>query len=207
MYFGLIPGPRDFLHYVYELRYFLLIVVALFALCIAMGYAITVYDPSLMKPLLSGLQEKAADLSTRSPLGMALGIFENNAFGCLIALALGLIAGIYPALFIATNGVIIGVALGMVISKYGLALGLLVFVLGLLPHGIFELSMVFIAAAAGIKLGYDAILTLVKSDLGIIRKSAWDALRIYVFWILPILLIAAFLEVYVTGAILNYAVP
>jgi stage II sporulation protein M len=155
--------------------------------------------------LLSGLEQKAADLSSRSPLGMALGIFENNAFGCLLAIALGLIfLGIYPAFFIASNGVIIGVALGMVISKYGAVLGILVFVIGLLPHGIFELTAVFVSSAMGMKLAYDLVRSVIKSDLNIIKNSIWEALRMYIFWILPILLIAAFIEVFVTGAILGY---
>lgn len=204
MYMGIIPGPRDFLRYVYELRYFIGLVVAIFVLCMALGYAVSVYDPSLIDTLLSGLQQKAQELSARSQLGMALGIFENNALGCLLAMGLGLFAGVYPAIFIASNGLIIGVALGLVISKYGLALGLLVFILGLLPHGVFELSIVFIAAAAGMKLGYDAIRSLVKWDPQFILKSAREAVLMYVFWVLPILLVAAFLEVFVTGAILNY---
>ena len=52
----------------------------------------------------------------------------------------------------------------MVISKYGVVLGVLVFLLGILPHGIFELTAVFISAAMGIKLFYDIIRSLIKWD-------------------------------------------
>lgn len=203
MYFGLIPGPRDFLRYVRGLRYFLLIVVSLFVLCIIAGYAIAVAEPSMIDTLLSGLEQKAADLSSLSPVDMAIGIFVNNASGCFLAIGLGLILGIYPAFFIASNGVIIGVALGMVIAKYGAVLGVLVFVIGLLPHGIFELSAVFISSAMGIKLAYDLVRSVIKSDLNIIKNSVWEAIQMYLFWILPILLVAAFIEVFVTGTILN----
>ena len=37
----------------------------------------------------------------------------------------------------------------------------------------------------------------------IILNSVWDTIRMYIFWILPILLVAAFVEVFVTGAILG----
>ena len=204
MYFGIIPGPRDFLRYVHGLRYFLLLIVSIFVLCIIAGYAITVIAPSMTDTLLSGLEQKAADLSALSPLGMAIGIFENNAFGCFISIALGPIFGLYPAFFIASNGVIIGVALGMVISKYGIVLGVLVFVLGLLPHGIFELTAVFMSAAMGIKLFYDLVRSVIKSDLNILKNSVLETIQMYIFWILPILLVAAFVEVFVTGALLSY---
>jgi stage II sporulation protein M len=204
MYFGIVPGPRDFLRYVHGLRYFLLAIISIFVLCIILGYAIATLEPSMTDKLLSGLEQKAADLSSLSPLGMAWGIFVNNASGCLLAIALGLILGIYPAFFIASNGVIIGAALSMVIVKYGAVVGILVFIIGLLPHGIFELSAVFISAAMGIKLAYDLIRSVIKSDLNIIKNSVWEALQMYLFWILPILLVAAFIEVFVTGTILSF---
>lgn len=204
MYFGLIPGPRDFLRYVHGLRYFLLLIISIFVLCIIAGYAISVLEPSLTDTLLSGLEQKAADLSSRSPLGMALGIFENNVLGCFVSIVLGAIFfGIYPAFFIASNGVIIGVALGMVVSRYGAVIGVLVFVIGLLPHGIFELTAVFMSAAMGMKLFYDLARSLVKWDGKIILDSLTESFGIFVFWILPILLVAAFIEVFVTGAILG----
>ena len=135
---------------------------------------------------------------------MTLGIFENNASGCLLSIVLGPLFGIYPAFFIASNGVIIGVALGMVVAKYGVLFGVLVFVLGLLPHGIFELTAVFISAAMGIKLFYDIVRSLIKWDGKIIQDSLWETVQMFVFWILPILLVAAFIEVFVTGAILGH---
>ena len=187
------------------LRYFLLLIVSLFVLCIILGYAISVIAPTMTDTLLSGLEQKAADLSARSPLGMTLGIFLNNAFVCLLEIVLGIVTfGIFPAFSIASNGVIIGVALGMVITKYGAVVGVLVFVLGLLPHGIFELTAVFMSAAMGIKLFYDIVRSAIKWDGRIILNSLWETFRIYVFWILPILLVAAFVEVFVTGALLSH---
>lgn len=207
MYFGLIPGPRDFLRYVHELRYFLLLVVSIFVLCIIAGYAISVIMPSMTDTLLSGLKEKAVDLSSRSPLGMTFGIFLNNASVCFLEIVLGPFLGVFPAFSIASNGVIIGVALGMVITKYGALLGVLVFVLGLLPHGIFELTAVFMSAAMGLKLFYDVVRAVIKSDLSLFKNSVQETMQIYIFWILPILLVAAFVEVFVTGAILGYLTP
>ena len=66
MYFGIVPGPRDFLRYVHGLRYFLLVIISIFVLCIIAGYAIATLEPSMTDTLLSGLEQKAADLSSLS---------------------------------------------------------------------------------------------------------------------------------------------
>jgi stage II sporulation protein M len=201
----LIPGPRQFRKYLYGLRPFIGVVVALFLISMMAGYVIPIYLPDASEALLSGLQGKADALSGQPPLLMMLGIFYNNAVGSLMALLFGLIAGIFPAFFMATNGLVIGIVLETMVSKLGVAGGAAVFMVGILPHGIFELPAVLISAAIGLKLGYAAILSVMKGE-DRVTSELKNGLLIFLFWIVPMLFLAAAIETFVTGALLSYVV-
>jgi len=134
---------------------------------------------------------------------MMLGIFANNATGALAALLFGLIAGLFPLFFVVSNGLVIGIMLEMVMNKLGAAGGAVVFAAGILPHGVLELPAVLISTAIGLRLGYAALRSVAKGD-GEVAAQLKEGLLIFLFWILPILFLAAFIEAFVTGAVLAY---
>ncbi len=197
-----IPGPSEFARYVGGLRVFIGVVVALFVLSAALGYVIPGAYPELVDALMSGLQDKADQLTGQQPLLMMLGIFWNNAFASLLALIFGLAAGLFPLFFVMSNGLAIGIVLEMIVAKMGAYGGILVFLAGILPHGIIELPAVFISASIGLKLGYQALLSLIKRQ-DVVTGELMAGLRIFVFWIVPMLFVAAFIETFVTGALLG----
>jgi len=196
-----VPGPSEFARYVGGIRAFIVVVVALFALSAALGYVIPGAYPELVDALLSGLQDKADQLTGQQPLLMMLGIFWNNAFASLLALIFGLAAGLFPLFFVMSNGLAIGIVLEMIVAKMGTA-GILVFLAGILPHGVIELPAVFISASIGLKLGYQALLSLIKRQ-DVVTGELMAGLRIFVFWIVPALFVAAFIETFVTSALLG----
>ena len=169
------------------------------------GYLAAIYDHNLASTLLSGLANKAQTLTSQPPLQMMLGIFFNNASGGLMAMLFGVAAGLFPLLFIMMNGMVIGIMLEMMIVKYGVAYGTFIFLVGTMPHGIFELPAIFISTAIGLKLGFEAIRSLLlrKGDFVL---EFWNGLMVFVFWVLPMLLVAALIETYVTGALLSLIV-
>ena len=201
-----IPGPAKFGKYLYELRYFLGIVVTLFLLAMVLGYIVNETSPDTAKSLLSGLQDKASELSDQPPLLMMLGIFANNVFGALVALVFGLAAGIFPLFFVISNGMVVGVVLQMLVAKLGAGMGVLVFLLGILPHGIFELPAIFISTAIGLKLGYLVIVSIIKRR-DLFTGELLNGLLIFLFWVVPMLLVAAAIETFVTGAVVGQLMP
>ncbi len=61
---------------------------------------------------------------------------------------------------------------------------------GVVPHGIIELPMVFISSAIGLKLGMDVLLKFIKGKAGL-SKEITEAMMIYFVWVLPLLFLAA----------------
>ena len=107
--------------------------------------------------------------------------------------------------------VLLGFAAGMIFpdmaqfaaiyQQQGIGLG--VYVLGVLPHGIFELSALILSCALGLLLcrtGTERILK--KSDTPFFRRVL-DCIRVFLTFSVPLLLVAALIETYVTPALLN----
>ncbi len=202
-----IPGLKDFLDYAYNLRWYLLVIVAVFAICMAIGYSIGMTLPSLTGNTISDLKDQVGTLKETSSLGFMLGIFENNVIKCFLAVILGLAVGVAPLAFTIANGFVVGIAVGYVTGQSGL----LYVLVGMLPHGVIEMPMVFLSGAIGLKLGWDVLRSLYRA--GRVRRppvrkqiDLWkdikEGLLIYVFWVAPLLLVAAFLETFVTGTLL-----
>jgi uncharacterized membrane protein SpoIIM required for sporulation/ABC-type transport system involved in multi-copper enzyme maturation permease subunit len=84
----------------------------------------------------------------------------------------------------------------------------LVFVTGILPHGIFELSAMFLATAAMLKVGAQLVTPQPDKSLGeTLLLSLADWCRVFVGIVLPLLVIAALIEIYVTPVLFQWAFP
>ncbi|BAI60264.1 conserved hypothetical protein [Methanocella paludicola SANAE] len=192
-----IPGPKAFLRYVWDLRLYILAAIAVFTVFYILGYAAAVSIPEVRDTIMSSVSEEVSPLKELSPLSLMLGIFVNNAVKCLLVIVLGMAFGIVPAFFMMANGLILGIVIGVTMSRTSL----LYVLAGTLPHGVIELPMVFISAAIGLKLGVLALKALFGKKEGLLDKVK-EALLIYFIWIFPLLFLAAFLETFVTSTVL-----
>jgi stage II sporulation protein M len=213
-----IPGPGDFAGYVYRLRWHLAAIILLFTMFLVAGVGVAMAYPTFTDNTINGFKEEVGPLKDLTPWGLMLSIFKNNAIKCFLTVVLGLALGIAPLIFIVANGFIIGIVVGATLAKTSM----LYVIVGIVPHGIIEMPMVLISASIGLKLGTDmvrAILSSVGSALKIdalekldsgsklIWKDLREALLVFIFWIAPLLFIAAFLETFVTGTLLYLLFP
>ena len=192
-----IPGPRDFAGYVYRLRWHLLAIILLFMMFATAGFVVAMAYPTFTDNTLTDFKQEVGPLKELSPFGLMLGIFENNAIKCFLSVVLGLALGIAPIVFIIANGFVIGIVVGATFAKAGI----LYIIVGIVPHGIVEMPMVLISAAIGLKLGTDVLRKLFMKKAEVV-KDLKEALLVFIFWIAPLLFIAAFLETFVTSTLL-----
>jgi uncharacterized membrane protein SpoIIM required for sporulation len=145
-----------------------------------------------------------SEMSERMPVPI---LFFHNARTTFAFLLLGLISfsTLGLALFIGNIGLVGGV-LGAA-SLVGFS-PLLTFITGVLPHGIFELSAVFLATAAMFKIGAQLVTPQTEKSLGeVLLLSLADWFRIFIGLVLPLLAVAAVIEVYVTPQLIKLAFP
>jgi uncharacterized membrane protein SpoIIM required for sporulation len=98
----------------------------------------------------------------------------NNIYVSALAFALGITFGLGTVYMLAMNGFLLG-ALASLFAGYGKSL---FFWSLILPHGILELTAIFIAGGAGLRIGYslirpgafrrkDALITAARSSLSL----------------------------------------
>ena len=130
---------------------------------------------------------------------LAAAIFLNNSVKTLAAILLGLAVGIVPALFLVVNGVVLGVVFFLSSYSRGVWLSLL----SILPHGIIELTGVFLGTAIGLLLGNVVLKRMLRRSDAEIRPALSRALRFYAIVIVPMLLVAAMIEAFITTVIVG----
>jgi len=113
-------------------------------------------------------------------------IFTNNIQSGFMGMFFGFFLGIFPILATFANGYIVGYVSSSVISSSGI-----ISLLSILPHGIFELPAIFISFGMGIKFG---TFIFYKNKRKYLSKFLIDSLRVFVFVVLPLLIIAAIIE-------------
>lgn len=190
---------RGFTRYVRFIWPYVLIITFVFFGSLVAGYAWAVSSPDMANDVMQNFSSRFQPFLNMEPLSIMFAIFLNNAFVSLISLVLGLALGILPILFIAFNGYVIGVISYVVAQQRGF---LFIF-LALLPHGILELPMVFLSAAIGLRLGHQVISALLGKETDVKREFA-EGIRFYISWIVPLLLLAAIIETFITPLILSF---
>src|SRR5688572_26076442 len=134
-------------------------------------------------------------------------LFFHNARTTIFLLLLGLVSfGTLGLTLFLGNIALIGGVLGAA-NLVGYS-PLLAFVVGILPHGIFELSAVFLATAAMLKVGAQLVTPQPDKSLGetlLISLADWS--RIFIGIVLPFLAIASVIEIYLTPLLIKLAFP
>jgi stage II sporulation protein M len=175
---------------------YILIVAGIFIISFMAGLLVSLQDLGLSENYLDMLKNSFGWIKDLNPVAIMLVIFLNNAVKSLLSLVLGAGFGLIPVLFVAGNGLILGLLVNLVLKQEGF-----LFVLAaLLPHGIIELPMVFISAGLGLRLGYFMYISL-KGEKKDMRFELIESLRIYVRIIMPLLFVSAMIETFVTPLI------
>ncbi|RXA19424.1 stage II sporulation protein M [Methanosarcina sp. MSH10X1] len=190
---------KGFTGYLRVIWPYTVIMAFIFLGALVTGYISAENFPSMADALRESFSSRFESLLTMDPLSIMLAIFLNNAFVSLLFLVLGLALGVLPVVFIAFNGYLVGVIAYLVAQERGM----LFILLALLPHGILELPMVFLAAGIGLRLGHQVFSALIGKPTQI-KKEFKDGLVFYFRWILPLLFVAAAIETFITPLILSF---
>ena len=146
--------------------------------------------------LEAGVVDEAGNLS---PFALLL----NNWRAMLVTICYGFLPFIYlPVLTLVSNGFLIGL---MAAYYHFAGLPLSLYLAALLPHGIFELAALVLAAACGVYLCRNIGRLVTNSPKKIPAvELLTDLLRVLVMVIAPLTAAAAFIESYVTPVIASF---
>ncbi|HLC87073.1 MAG TPA: stage II sporulation protein M [Candidatus Nanoarchaeia archaeon] len=168
-----------------ESKKFIYFVVLFFIIFFFIGFFLPAPE-SLNKWILefvSGLLEKTENMGFLELFGF---ILLNNMQSGFFSMMLGSFFGILPLLSIIANGYLVGFVSSMAVQEAGFNS-----LWRLFPHGIFELPAVFISFGLGIKFG---TFIFKKNKKDAFKEYLINCLRVFIFVIIPLLIIAAIIE-------------
>lgn len=174
------------------LKPYIFTISALFFGSTLQGYILAAQNKEIAEFLISQIASDLNFLSDAPSIFVFLFIFLNNSIKTFLSLVLGFFFGLIPLIFITVNGLVIG----LVIYVVSLDIGFLKIILGILPHGIFEITATILTQAIGLWLGIKFYKTLTKKEPFKIH-FIW-ALKKYFKIALPLLLGAALIEAFIT---------
>ncbi|TKC60335.1 stage II sporulation protein M [Pedobacter hiemivivus] len=129
----------------------------------------------------------------QGPVAMFFSIATNNIYVSMVAFLSGIFLGIGPVFMLLRNGIMVGAFEYYFFSKSLGAESVLVIWI----HGTLEISAIIIAGAAGLVLGHGLLFPKTYTRLQAFKNSAKDGTKI-ALGIVPILLVAAFFEGFIT---------
>lgn len=141
-----------------SLRVQLWVVMSLFMLCVVAGWILVATFPEMAglfasEAMINHVQHGelwTTGIFNVTPSSWAsFTIMSNNVTVTLFAFALGALYGVGTFYLICLNGLMLGGVFALSV-QYGLGMALLSFIV---PHGVVELSVIFVAGAAGMRLG------------------------------------------------------
>ncbi len=182
--------------YLSSLRSYLTAITGVFVLSLVAGVVISINSPHIAKNYLEMFEKSFGWIKTLNPFVVMMIIFLNNALKSLIAIITGVALGFIPLIFVAGNGMLIGMLVNIILKEKGS-----IFVItALLPHGVIEIPMVLISASIGLRLGHGMYLSI-KGENNNIKSELKQGLEFYMKWVAPLLLLAAIIETFVTPLI------
>lgn len=147
------------------------------------------------------LEQMAEIIFGGSPLRGIIFLFANNLLASFSVMVLGIILGIPTLMGLFSNGILLG-SVPVLLAGEGLPI-IPVIILGIMPHGIFELPAFIISAAFGLKVGFHLIFPLPGKKRGESLMTIWREYWSVFPLILKLLILAAVLEVLVTPYLLQ----
>lgn len=177
---------------------------AAFAVLAVLGFAAGMLFPDAAQQLLDrfAAQLEQLGLSSNVPQSQMMAtLFFNNVTASLLSMLYGLIPFVpLSALALGTNALLLG-AFAALYQHHGIGLG--VYFIGILPHGIFELPALILSCALGLLICRTRTEKLRKrSDVSFLRRVL-DCNRVFLSFVTPLLLVAALVEAYITPALLK----
>lgn len=172
-----------------------LLSLGIFLLSWLAGYSSEVSES---QTVLEELKNMVAPLRQLNRLELTALIFFNNSLKAFLTILSGLIFGLGPLIFLTINGSLLGMVIKGAVAQHGVVTA----VLSLLPHGILELPSIIVSAALGFRLGIVVFQKILRKDVRIKQEIKLNLL-LFAAIILPVLLVAAFVEVFITSLLIG----
>lgn len=180
----------------------LLMTTAAFLIICLLGFGVSLFNKSIPEFVVNYFTQMVRDGNIVTDDGTIHfgALLVNNLRAAAISVLYGFIPFLYlTALAVGMNALILGVLAAYYVNS---GTSLLIYFAGILPHGVFELSALLIAFALGLLLCRRITQYVRKNTKGMMKPLLCNIARSFVMHVLPLLVMAAVVETYITPAVL-----
>jgi stage II sporulation protein M len=190
---GELPLPRAL-----PIKNALVFTVLLFIVAMLVGWVGTAHTPAIGEQLMALFQkEVAGQITEDNPADMFAKLLANNLEACIMLFLGGASFGILTLGILGLNGIVIGSVTEIVSQGHSATF----IAAALLPHGIFEIPAFIIAGALGFCMAQSLIAEWYGAgDTG---EDAKNYGQLFLLYVLPLICIAAFVEAFITPAVIQ----
>ncbi|MEA1925888.1 MAG: stage II sporulation protein M [Patescibacteria group bacterium] len=179
----------------YPLKNYIIFSFFLFMIFVLTGYLFADLNYELANKYLEKIIEEFRHLIHPDPFKQFLVIFFHNAVASFLMIITFFFFGLSALVSLFSNGIILGIIMNIFYEK----IGLLAVAVLLVPHGIIELPAFFISAAVSLRLGIQWAKSI--SPHHSFKGEFPSAMKTFLKIILPMFLVAAFIESFITPLI------
>lgn len=170
----------------------------------ALGLGAAALRPDLAETALDAFArqvEQAGVLDEEGGMSV-FGLLMNNWRAMLLSAVYGFIPFLFlPVISLLTNGALLGIMASFYLTR---RMSMLLFLAGILPHGVFELPALVLSIACGAYLCVNMCRLVTSSPRRIpMVELLGDLLRVLVLLVAPMTVAAAFIECYVTPVVMG----
>jgi stage II sporulation protein M len=176
----------------------IIITFLLFCATLTVGWVGSLQNPAVGESLMKLFEkEVAGQIMSNNPYDICTKLFINNLGACLLLFLGGASFGILTIFIMSLNGIVIGAIMEIIHKDHSW-----VFIAAaLIPHGIFEIPAFILSGALGILLAQTLIAEWYGN--GDTAGEAQKLARIFLFYVLPLVVIAACVEAFITPVIIH----
>lgn len=180
----------------------LLMTAAAFLIICLLGFGVSLFNKSIPEFVVNYFSQMIQNSNIITDEGAIRfgALLANNLRAAVFSVLYGFIPFIYlTALAVGMNALILGVLAAYYVSN---GTSLLIYFAGVLPHGVFELSALLITFALGLLLCRRITQYIRKNTKGMMKPLLCNIARSFVMHVVPLLVVAAAVETYITPAVL-----
>ena len=185
-----------------ELSHFLHITACAFAALAVIGLVLGLVRPDLCSWMIGQFVQQMEDMGIQQADGhlSALMLLGNNLRASIACILYGFVPFLFlPALSLGVNTWLLCLHAAFYLQN---EISLWYYLAGILPHGIFELPALVIALALGVSLCSHVTDFVRHNQKGVMVPLMLQTLRVLLLRVLPLLIVAAVMEAYVTPLVL-----
>lgn len=162
------------------------------------------YNQDAAKELIMSFLEANADMINSEGNILMTNLIINNITASFISVIMGVVPFLFIPIFsLVVNSIMIGAALGFSSITTSTS-ALKIFLIGMMPHGIFELPALLISMSMGIYLCYKISRRIIKRDNESLIDIVKSIGKTFIFIVIPLLIVAGIIEAYLTPVIMAY---